>query len=294
MRIIPRMVEGLRRAADTLEAAGQANGTGKPAGVQKVLDEYVTGLPSAQHAIDALPGWNQALPPHLGVTAGQGAFYADPRILWAIEQMGGVAGRTVLELGPLEASHTWLLEQHGPASIDAIEANKLSFLRCLVVKELLGLRTARFHLGDFVEYLDRTEVRYDVIVASGVLYHMQDPVHLIRAMARRSDALYLWTHYASDLAMPEKDPRRGAMVGEVEVHDVEGLPVRLHKRSYMGAWKSKSFCGGMHDIHRWIERDDILALLGHLGFTDVRVAHDEPAHLYGPSFSVFARRPAAA
>ena len=152
------------------------------------------------------------------------------------------------------------------------------------------MRTARFHLGDFVEYLDGTEARYDVIFASGVLYHMRDPVHLIRSMARRSDALYLWTHYVSDAAMPEGDPRRGALVGEPEVHEVDGLAVRLRKRSYWGAWRSKSFCGGMHDIHRWIERDDILALLRVLGFTDVRVAHDEPDHKNGPSFSIFARR----
>lgn len=290
MRIIPQVVEGLRRAADALEATSHAGKVAAAPRAEVVLDEYVVGVPSAQNAIDALPGWNQALPPHLGVKAGEGAFYADPRILWAVEQLGSVAGKTVLELGPLEASHTWLLEQYGPAALDAVEANKLSYLRCLVVKELLAMRTARFHLGDFVEHLDRTDARYDVIFASGVLYHMRDPVHLIRSMARRSDALYLWTHYVSDAAMPEGDPRRGALIGEPEVHEVEGLAVRLRKRSYWGAWRSKSFCGGMHDIHRWIERDDILALLGVLGFTDVRVAHDEPDHKNGPSFSVLARR----
>src|SRR6202041_1214707 len=102
-----------------------------------VLDEYAVGMPSTQNAVDALPGWNLALPEHVGATAGTGAFYSDPRILWALEQFGSIEGRKILELGPLEASHPYLLERHGAALIHAIEANKLSFLRCLVVKELL-------------------------------------------------------------------------------------------------------------------------------------------------------------
>jgi len=66
--------------------------------------------------------------------------------------------------------------------------------------------------------------------------------------------------------------------------------VRLYKRSYYGAWRSKSFCGGIHDLHRWVEKSDIVAVIKALGFDDVRLAHDEPNHENGPSFSVFARR----
>ncbi len=37
-----------------------------------------------------------------------------------------------------------------------------------------------------------------------------------------------------------------------------------------GAWRNKAFCGGMHDVHRWLEKDDILALIKALGFADIR------------------------
>ena len=293
MPIRPRVIDLLRRTANALDAGTPAPGEAKPARADAVLDEYVVGMPSAQNAIDTLPGWNQALPEHLNVKAGVGAFYHDGRIYWLLEQCGSIAGRRILELGPLEASHTWMLEQQGPAVIHAIEANKLSYLRCLVVKELLGMKTARFFLGDFSEWLDKSEERYDLIVASGVLYHMIDPIALIRSIARRTDSLFFWTHYVSDEAMPKGDPRRGALIGQVEVHEVEGVPVRLYKRSYWGAWKSKAFCGGPHDLHRWIQKDDLVALIRALGFDDVRIAHDEPHHANGPSFSIFARRTAA-
>ena len=258
-----------------------------------LLDEYVSGMPHAQHAIDALAGWNTALPPNIGVVAGNVALYNDPRILWGIEQMGSLEGKRVLELGPLEASHTYMLEQRKPAVLHAIEANRLSFLRCLVVKELLGLHIAKFFLGDFMTWLEERPETYDFIVASGVLYHMEDPVSLLEVMAKRTKSVLIWTHYVSDAAMPKGDPRREVFVGEPEIIERNGMKLRQYRRSYWGAWKDKSFCGGMHDLHRWLEKDDIIAYLKHLGFDDVRITMDEPNHQNGPSFLVFARQTTA-
>lgn len=285
------IAERLRRAADALaEPAEPARETPTPVGL---LDDYVSGLPTPQKAVDALPGWNTALPPEAGAIAGPTPFYVDPRIQWALEQFGPLTGKTVLELGPLEASHTYMLEKAGPATLQCIEANRLSFLRCLVVKELLGLKTARFYLGDFQAWLDQHHQRYDLIVASGVLYHMLEPTRLLERIAARADAFYLWTHYMSDAAMPSGDPRREAFDGETQIVASHGVAARHHRRSYHGAWRQKSFCGGMLDMHHWIERDDILALIRALGFDEVRVAHDEPDHKNGPAFSVFARRTAS-
>lgn len=258
--------------------------------VNRLLDEYVEGMPSAQNAIDSLPGWCQALPPHVKVTAGPGGFYADARIHWAVAQFGSLEGRRILELGPLEAAHTYMLEQQKPDVIHAIEANKTAFLRCLVVKELLDLKRAKFYLGDFVPWLQESDNRYDFIVASGVLYHMSEPLRLLELIAAKTDAFYLWTHYFDDSVMPADDLRRKAFLGGDKTEMFRGIPVRLHQRSYFSAWQSKAFCGGMHDRHYWVEKADIVAAIRALGFDDVRIAHDEPAHQNGPSFSIFAKR----
>lgn len=254
------------------------------------LTEYVTSMPSAQNAVDAVEGWNLALPPEAGATAGIGAFFHDPRIDWTCEQFGSLDGKTVLELGPLEASHTYMLHQKGAEEIHAIEANRLAFLRCLVVKELLDLRRAKFFLGNFVEWLKNRDQKYDLIVGSGILYHMEDPIELIDLLARRTDNLFLWTHYMDEASMPPDDPRRQVFVGEPEIFDYKGVAVHVQKRSYHRAWKNATFCGGMYDIHRWIDRNDLLAVLRAAGFDDIRIAHDQPDHQNGPSFSIFARR----
>jgi hypothetical protein len=68
------------------------------------------------------------------------------------------------------------------------------------------------------------------------------------------------------------------------------IDVRLHKRSYHGAWRDQGFCGGIYDEHSWLEKDQIFALLKSLGYQEIRTAHESLANPNGPSISIFARR----
>jgi hypothetical protein len=246
-------------------------------------------VPSHQNAVDLVPAWNHAFPQQYAIKAGDAVLYDDGRISWAAEQFGGFAGKRILELGPLEAIHTSMLEQYGPAVLDAVEANVAAYLRCLIAKQVLDLRRARFHLGNFVPWLERDDVSYDLIVACGVLYHMSDPIHLLDLMSRRADAVYLWTHYFDDTAMPRDDPRGLAFVGTQMVRCGDHT-VRLRGRRYHGAERNAMFCGGPEDLHYWMEKPAIIDVLHWLGFDDVRTAHDSPDHPNGPAISIFARR----
>jgi hypothetical protein len=275
--------------ANNIRLLATANGRQK-AGPTGALDEYVDGMPGWQNAIDLIPGWNHAFPPELGLRAGDGLFYNDDRIRWCFEKYGSLENKSVLELGPLEGFHTYMLLQQHPSFIHAIEANKLSYLRCLVTKEILHLQRAEFYLGNFVPWLENTTVRYDLIVACGVLYHLSDPLRLLDMAAAKTDALFLWTHYFDEKEMPEDDLRRTPFLGPIVTRSFHGLDVHLHERGYHNAWKSKAFCGGIHDLHYWIEKADLLALLPAIGFDDISIAHERPDHPNGPSFSIFARR----
>jgi hypothetical protein len=247
-------------------------------------------VPSHQNAVDLVPGWNHAFPDGLGIQAGTAALYNDPRILWAMEQFGSLAGKRVLELGPLEASHTSMLDRQNPTVIDAVEANSSAFLRCLIAKQVLGLQHSRFHLGNFVHWLERDDLHYDFIVASGVLYHMSDPIGLIELISRRADAVFLWTHYFDSVAVPRGDPRAVPFTGRDRFVRCGELPICLHGRRYFGAQRDPIFCGGPKDLHYWMEKDAIVHVLRTFGFDDVRIAHDQPDHPNGPCVSIFARR----
>ncbi|BDV37033.1 class I SAM-dependent methyltransferase [Methylocystis bryophila] len=254
-----------------------------------IFERYVPLAPSHQNAVDAIPGWSTSLPPEHGVKAGALATYADPRIAWAIQCYGSLEGREVLELGPLEAGHTFMLDRAG-AQVDAVEANQLAFMRCLVAKEIIGLPRSRFWLGDFVKWLENSEKTYDLIVASGVLYHQRDPLRLLDLIAQKSSAVYMWTHLVWETHMPPDDPRRVVFSPEVEEHLFHGVKVKAHRRTYLQAEANPAFCGGMQDEHRWLDHEDLFEALKAMGFHDIQTAHEEPGHLFGPAISIFARK----
>jgi O-antigen biosynthesis protein len=113
---------------------------------------FVDWLPAPANAARLFEGeWSSAVP---GLPSGPVNLFEDPRVQWFEERLGGFAGRRVLELGPLEGGHTFMMARGG-AEVLAIESNKGAFLRCLIAKETVGMPKARFLLGDFRKYLSR-------------------------------------------------------------------------------------------------------------------------------------------
>ncbi|MDL2400868.1 class I SAM-dependent methyltransferase [Rhizobium mayense] len=262
--------------------------------LEAIFDQYEQGKPDHQNAIDALPGWNCAFPTALGLNAGKHHLYADDRLDWALRSFGSIEGKTILEVGPLEGMHTYMLHRQRPARIDAIEANRLCFLRCLVTRQILDISSASFLLGDIQAWLTDHEEVYDFAIASGVLYHMADPGEFLRLLASRANAVFIWTHFFLEEAMPKGDVRRNPFSGKVETKVIEGVPVRYYERSYQHANSNASFCGGMKDRHFWMHRDDILTLLEKLGYSDITIKDQNFGHSGGPCFSLLARKAHAA
>lgn len=244
-----------------------------------------------QNALDIFQReWSSSLPPEAGnLHAGQAQLFEDPRIDWAREEMGGFAGLKVLELGPLEGGHSYMLEKSGAMSVLAIEANTRAFLKCLVVKEILGLERCHFLLGDFVEYLKRHNDRFDVCLASGVLYHMRNPVELIYLISRVSDRIILWTHYY-DADLIESSADASQYFSDSKMSEYEGFRHRLHRHSYMDALEREDFCGGTAPYSFWMSREDILSCLRHFGFSNLKIGFEDPQHPHGPAFCVMAER----
>lgn len=255
------------------------------------LDTYVHSAPTPKNAVDIFKGaWASDLaPPFSGLTDGVAPLYKDPRLLMGLEMVGGVAGKRVLELGPLEGGHTYLMDRAGAADVFAVEGNTQAFLKCLVAKELLGIRSARFVCGDFVEYLRGTPEPVDLVVASGVLYHMMNPVELIARVARIADTVYMWTHYYDETQLAERW-QAGSRIGAQEQTNFEGFPHTLYPYDYGRAVGSSQFCGGSHSQARWLTRDGILGALAHFGFTRIEPFYEQPDHPHGPAFCVVAQR----
>jgi SAM-dependent methyltransferase len=264
------------------------SGAGMGSSGASILDEYVTSAPSGQSAVDVFAGeWSSRLPVE-GVRAGEIPLFEDERVDWALEHLGGVAGRRVLELGPLEGGHSYMLERAG-ARVTAVEAQTRAYLKCLIVKELLGLERVRFLMGDFMEYLRGAGETFDVCFASGVLYHLRNPVEMLELVGKVASRLFLWTHvYDEDVvrACALLAPRFSGHEGATYA----GFRHTLHRFNYESALRLKGFCGGSAQYSNWLSRDDLFAALGHCGWRVEAVGFDQPDHPHGPALAVVARR----
>jgi hypothetical protein len=260
-------------------------------GTSNVLDEYVQGPPSDQNALDIFKGeWSSQLPgAWKELKAGTVPLFEDARMLWAAEQLGGFRGQRVVELGPLEAGHTYMLESLGAESILAIEANKRAYLKCLIVKEILGLSRSRFLLADFVSFLRENETPFDICIASGVLYHMHNPCELIHLVSKASNKIVLWTHFYDKDLIQTNDIVRGKFSGSIK-KSYNGFDHVLYKYTYGDALHWTGFCGGSSSYSYWMSREDILACLRFFGFQNLRIGFEEPEHVNGPCFAIVARR----
>jgi hypothetical protein len=253
------------------------------------FDRYVSSAPCLQNAVDAVSGWSTAFPPDCELKAGALATYQDPRIRWVVDCCGSLEGRHVLELGPLEGRHTAMLEAAG-ARIDAIEANRLAFLRCLITKEIVRLTRSKFWLGDFMKALESWDQAYDLIIACGVLSRLRDPLRLLELAARRSQAIYIWTHVVTEEAMPPSGPRAAVFAPMAEIHHFHGIDVRAYRRIDDYAEDNVAYCRETNDDQRWLHHNDLIEALKRLGFHNIRTNRDEPNHCFGPALSIFAEK----
>lgn len=258
----------------------------------EIIDEYIKTFPHGQNAIDLFRDeWiSRFPPPHDGLSAGSMPLFQDSRITWAGKSLGGFAGARVLELGPLEGGHSYMLERQGAESVLAIEANPRSYMKCLVSKEILQLKRVEFRLGDFIEYLRRPDHSFDICIASGVLYHMQNPVELIGLIAGQAHKLMLWTHYYDEAVIRAHPNLQGGKFIGRHTGDYQGFAHELYRLNYLDSLKSRKFAGAAATYSHWMNRSDILGCLEHFGYGDFQIAFEDRAHPHGPCFAVAATK----
>ncbi len=273
----------------------QASAADAPAVIppDPINDYYVTDAPSPQGALDIFKGeWSSQLPPPFdGLQAGSVPLFDDGRITWLVDELEGIHGQSILELGPLEGGHSYMLEASGAASVTAIEANTHSYLRCLIAKELLGMQRVKFLCGDFVEYLKSLDCgSFDIGVASGVLYHMVNPVELISLLSKSCRShLLIWTHYY-DEAWATANERQAQFPSRQEVN-VEGFSHTLVRQDYGDETLGMpEFCGGSRRYSNWMVRDELVQCLNYFGFANVKTNFDHYDHPHGPAMTLLASR----
>ncbi|MFN8117398.1 MAG: class I SAM-dependent methyltransferase [Bacteroidia bacterium] len=242
----------------------------------QILNHYNTNKPSNQDLIDIFKGeWSSTLPPlnNESYISGHADLFNDPRIKLLNDHVG-LNGKSVLELGPLEAGHTYMMHKFGASSIVAVEANNRALLKCLLVKEMYQLNRANFLYGGVIAYLDDTRRKFDVCVASGILYHMTDPSNFLELCSKVSDRLFIWTHYAGDKEI-KSHPVLSEKIKHTEEKDYKGYKYAEYHYEYDAALGWAGFCGGATPYCRSITKETIFEILKLNGFQNIKVFFDE-------------------
>jgi hypothetical protein len=259
-----------------------------------VSSPYAAQAPSVQQTLDLFKGkWASRLPASAGETrAGDAALFEDPRVDWAIRgflSLGFAMDQcAVLEVGPLEGGHTYALSRAGAKSVTAVEAHPEAFLKCLVLKEVLGMERVNFLYGDAVAFLRSIGHTYDIGFASGFLYHMANPVEFLELLCKRTRVLFLWTVYW-DEAFSRENP--GMLAGSAGAQRAThaGFAHTLHRHDYGGGLDYGKFWGGPESFSNWMEKDEILGALSHFGFS--RQVVELESNPNGSALRVVAARP---
>ncbi len=258
----------------------------------QINDAMISLAPHPQHDVDIFGGdWLCQLPLP-DVRAGWAPLFDDPRVKWAVEKLGPIDGMDVLELGPYEGGHTYQLEKvHNAGRLTAVEANPRAFLRCLIVKNLFEMDRTRFLLGNFIQYLDKVDRRFDLIFASGVLYHQARPMEFLRQCAEKTDRLFLWTHFYDDEHIESNAHLSWRFAHDRdETRSIDGFEYKTRCFHYADGTQSTNHLGGLQESVHWLYRDDIVEALKRFGFTSVETGLYDWKHLYGPNLCIAARR----
>jgi hypothetical protein len=268
---------------------------GKEAFMENTIrTRYCKECPSDQTALDIFKGfWKSALPAELGLRTGDEAhFFQDPRVLWFQSLLpSGFSGLDILELGPFEGYDTYLFGKLGAKTITSIEANNINFLKCVLLKDVLNLDVKFLH-GDFVEFLKNSQKNYDVVWASGILYHSERPIDLLSQIARHTNRLFIWTHYF-DKSVLSNFNKAYFDSAKNQRQMFSDRMYTLHYRSYLISNPEDNlplhYEGGQQPFAYWMSLEDIYSVLRSLGFNTFRT-QEEGAFSGMPYIGMLAER----
>lgn len=256
--------------------------------MNKIRDSYETKEPSNQNIFNRFKGNFATIFPGVD-TGGYSNLSNDNRIHWC-NSLFNFKNKKILECGPLELGHSFMMNKFGAENIKAIENNWYCYLKCLAVKEAFKLNNIDLLFGDVIEYLKKSNDKYDFVLCSGILYHLINPIELIHLISKVTDNVFIWTHVFDKNSEILK--KRNIVQSEIK-YDQEVYKGGRNQYSDNGQSKLESiYCGGKFKISFWIDENDLYKGLKKYGFINIKKNNElsDYNHEAGPCISIFASK----
>jgi len=259
--------------------------------------KYNTALPNRQAVVDLFKPWASVLPDTPQgeelISGGAADLFHDARLQFFLDLVDVRSDhenwRPVLELGPLEGGHSFMLS-HAGAKVISIEGSPIAYSKVLAVKEIYQLKSVHFLYGNFIAFIKdaaKKKQKFHAVICVGVLYHMTDPMEVLFLLSQITDNLLVWTQYYNPKTLMSYD-----WLNNDKPITVGGYMHVPHMHRYDS--RGKTFLGGQDPVACWLERKDILGGLAKFGFNkfdhlDASIAAEE-THPHGSQFTFVARR----
>lgn len=176
-----------------------------------------------------------------------------------------LAGKTVIEFGPMECSQTAGLVNLGVKSVLGIEARGISLIKSLIACYCFGWKNVSLVMDDFHNADASKYGRFDLAFAHGVYYHSFAPFFFFENLMSLSDNIFVGGYTTAD-GPPNPS---SALIYTNEVLEYEGKQYRV-KQIQIG----NSFNSAINQFAYHLHRDDLLRFFEDRDY-DVTVISDE-------------------
>jgi SAM-dependent methyltransferase len=192
------------------------------------------------------------------------------------ERLGAVRA---LDLGCLEGGFSAGLALAG-ADVLGVEARQDHFEKCLLARDALALPTLAFVREDVKKVTAERCGRFDVVLALGILYHLDDPVGWLQQIASLTRGLlFVDTHYAPKDEAGLAGVRIGLRqrLSSVERMESHGLEVA---GQWFGEWPTESerdarpWASWSNPRSLWLTKESLVRAVAHAGFDTVVEQYD--------------------
>jgi len=195
-----------------------------------------------------------------------------------------LAGLRVADLGCLEGGFALALARHG-MDVLGVEARQANLDRATLLAEHFGLPNLAFRRDDVKHVTRERYGTFDVVLALGILYHLDRPVAWLRQLSEVvRGVLVVETHYApaDDDGGAQLDPRFRRLSA---LESVEEAADRYEGRWYTeyeadGDPETRLWAAYSNRRSFWLTKESLLRALLGAGFDLVWEQHDYSAAAY--------------
>lgn len=188
-----------------------------------------------------------------------------------------ISGLRIADLGSSEGCFALALALKG-ANVVSIEARAKEIEKATLLKEHFELANLDLVHDDVKNFSRQAFGNFDIVLALGILYHLDTPVELLYQIADTTDRLIVDSHYApaDDAGLSRLNPEISNLSQLEQVH--------VNGHTYEGRWfveyaadadrEAQVWASYSNSRSLWLTKESLLLALNHVGFDVVFEQHD--------------------